>query len=50
MKDKNQESKPAKGFFSRILDRLDKKMEEKAKSSSCCCKSSDKSGGKSCCN
>ena len=37
-----------KGFFSRLVERLDKKMEEKAKSGSCCSKK-DKDEGKPCC-
>lgn len=37
-----------KGFFSRIIDKLDKRLAEKAKRSSCC-NSSDKDKGKSCC-
>jgi len=38
-----------KSFFARLFDKLDKKMEEKAKSSPCCCKPSDKGDG-SCCS
>ncbi|MCC6758051.1 MAG: hypothetical protein IT395_00290 [Candidatus Omnitrophica bacterium] len=37
----------SKGFFARLIERLDKKMEEKAKNNSCC--SSDKSKGGKCC-
>jgi hypothetical protein len=38
-----------KGFWSRLMDNLDKKMEAKAKSSSCCCCPSDpKSDQKTC--
>lgn len=37
-----------KSFFARLFDRLDKKMEKKAKSQPCC-KPSDK-GGNSCCS
>ena len=40
--------KAKKGFFSGMFEKLDKKMEEKAKSGPCC-KSSDK-GGNSCCS
>jgi len=50
MEDKPEEKKLKKGFFVRLLDKIDKKMEEKAKSSSCCCKSNDKEGKKSCCS
>jgi hypothetical protein len=38
-----------KSFFSRFFDKLDKKMEEKARSQSCCSGPKDK-GSKSCCN
>jgi hypothetical protein len=38
-----------KGFWSRLLDSLDKKMEAKAKSSGCCCSSGPQSGQKKCC-
>ncbi|MCX5687502.1 MAG: hypothetical protein NTV71_02500 [Candidatus Omnitrophica bacterium] len=38
-----------KSFFAKLFDRLDKKLEEKAKSESCCCKPSDK-GDSSCCS
>lgn len=30
--------KKKKGLLSRVIDRLDKKMEEKSKKCSCCCK------------
>lgn len=49
MEGKPVEKKSIKGFFSRLFDKLDRKMEEKSKSSSCCCKSSDKAD-KSCCS
>ncbi len=39
--------KKKKGFFGRIMDKLDKKLEEKSKKSSCC--GSDKDKGSSCC-
>ena len=41
-----------KGFFARLLDSLDKKMQEKAKSGSCCCCSGSepkKPENKGCC-
>jgi hypothetical protein len=47
MKEKVGEKKEKKGFFSRMLDKLDKKMEVKAKENKCC-SGSDK--GKSCCS
>lgn len=37
-----------KSFLARWFEKLDKKMEEKAKSQSCCCKSKDKDS--SCCS
>jgi hypothetical protein len=43
---KVQEKK--KGFFARLLERIDKKMEAKAKSAPCCNPSS-KDKGTSCC-
>ena len=42
------EVKKKKGFFSRLIEKLDQKMEEKAKAASCCCKSNKKD--KSCCS
>jgi hypothetical protein len=42
--------KQKKGFFAALLDKLDKKMEEKAKSGPCCCKKDDIEGNKSCCS
>ncbi len=36
-----------KGFFGRMMDKLDKKLEEKSKKTSCC--GSDKDKGSSCC-
>jgi hypothetical protein len=49
MKQNNNKDKAKKGFFAKIFDKLDKKMEEKAKSSSCCCCQDEKSKD-SCCN
>ncbi|MBI4845150.1 MAG: hypothetical protein HY810_01530 [Candidatus Omnitrophica bacterium] len=37
-----------KGFFAKIMDKLDKKLEEKAKGAGCC-GNSDKNKGKPCC-
>lgn len=42
-----QEPEKKKGFFARLFERLDKKLEEKAKDSGCC--SSNKPKGGSCC-
>jgi len=44
-----EKKKAKKGFFCRMFEKLDKKMEEKAKSGPCCSKPSDK-GGSSCCS
>jgi hypothetical protein len=49
MRDKIEEKKTKKGFFSRMFEKLDRKMEEKAKSQPCCPKPTDKGGG-SCCS
>lgn len=39
-----------KGFWARLMDKLDKKMEAQAKkSSSCCCCKDDMQKGKPCC-
>ena len=38
----------AKGLFSRLFEKLDKKMEEKTKSQACCCKPTGKDKS-SCC-
>lgn len=44
----NKENKP-KGFFARLVEKIDKKIEEKAKKSSCSC-GSGKNGENSCCS
>lgn len=49
MKEKDNQKQVKKGFFARIIDRLDKKMQEKAKSSSCCSGQGNK-GKNSCCS
>jgi len=48
MGDKKNEVKK-KSFIAVLLEKLDKKMEEKARSKPCCCKPNDKEG-KSCCS
>jgi hypothetical protein len=45
----NQNEKKKKGFFGKIMDKLDKKLAEKASKSSCCSGGSDKDKGSSCC-
>ncbi len=47
----SQGEKP-KGFLAKFFEKMDKKMQEKAKQSSCCCSSQPKDGkseGGSCC-
>ena len=48
---KNEPKEEKKGFFARLMDTLDKKMEAKAKSGgSCCCASKSKDAeDKKCC-
>jgi len=50
MENKSEEIKSNKGFFAKLFDKLDKKMEEKAKSGSCCGKGDDRKEKKSCCS
>lgn len=38
----------AKGFFTRLIEKIDKKMEEKAKKNPCSCSPKDRNN--SCCN
>jgi len=46
----NSKQKEKKGFFGKLMEKLDKKMEEKAKQSSCCGGSIDsKEKDSSCC-
>jgi len=40
--------KKKKGFFARIIEKIDKNLKEKAERSDCCCGPDKKSGG-SCC-
>lgn len=48
-KKSNQSPKEKKGFFSRLIEKLDKKMEEKARKSPCCLPQ-EKKDNKPCCN
>jgi len=48
MKDKIDQDRVKKGFFARIIDKIDKKMQEKSKAKPCCC-GGDKPD-KSCCS
>lgn len=45
----NPDKNKKRNFFGRLMERLDKKMEEKAKTKSCCDKK-EKNKGKSCCS
>jgi len=38
-----------KGFFAGLIEKLDKKMEEKAKKQGSCCSGNKKGDGSSCC-
>ena len=38
-----------KGFLGRLMEKLDKKMEEKSRKTSCCSGGLDKNKGSSCC-
>ena len=49
MKDPAEEKKVKRGFFARMIDKMDKKMQEKAKAKSCC-GGEDNPGKKSCCS
>jgi len=49
MKDIAGQKEVKKGFFARLIDKLDKKMQEKAKANSCC-GGENKSEKKSCCS
>lgn len=42
-----QKEEKKKGFFKKLMDKLDKKLEDKTKKTSCCGSSKDK--GSSCC-
>ncbi|MDD5116158.1 MAG: hypothetical protein PHW98_03735 [Candidatus Omnitrophica bacterium] len=48
MDNKEDQVKNKKGFFARMIEKLDKKMREKAAQSCCCGK--DKTNKGSCCN
>jgi len=48
-KAKDRKPGKVKRLFLQLFDKIDKKLEEKAKSQTCCCKPSDK-GGNSCCS
>ncbi|MDP3042714.1 MAG: hypothetical protein Q8N62_08360 [Candidatus Omnitrophota bacterium] len=49
MKDLTGQEKVKRGFFARMIEKLDKKMEEKAREGKCC-GGSDKKERKSCCS
>ena len=45
----NMKNIKKKGFFGRLIEKLDKKMEKKAKAKPCC-ENKDKDKNKSCCS
>ena len=45
----NKSTGKKKGFIGRIVEKLDKKIEQKAKSSCCCSGGKGKDKGSSCC-
>ncbi len=47
MEKRNEEKQKNKGFFARMIEKLDKKLESKAKESTCCCR---KDKDPSCCS
>jgi hypothetical protein len=49
MNEKTEVKKTKKGLFTKMFEKLDKKMDEKAKSSPCCCQP-NKSNKDSCCS
>lgn len=51
MDTQNQDAGKGKkrGFFARLIEKLDKKMEDKAKKQGGCCSGSKKGDGSSCC-
>jgi len=49
MKDQAGQKKEKRGFFAWMIDKMDTKMQEKAKAKSCC-GGEDKPGKKSCCS
>jgi hypothetical protein len=44
-----KENAPQKGWFGKWLEKLDKKMEAKAREGGCCCAPKDPKKGSSCC-
>ena len=48
VKDKNETTRK-KSFFAKVFEKLDKKMEEKAKSESCGCRPPNGKDNNSCC-
>jgi len=51
MNDRNKKTETKKGFFSKLMEKLDKRLEEKSKKTGCGCKpKGPEAGGDSCCN
>jgi hypothetical protein len=44
-----EQAKEKKGWFGKLMEKLDKKMEAKAREGNCCCNSKDPKKGSSCC-
>jgi hypothetical protein len=49
MGNNKKDSKEKKGFWARLMAKLDKSLEQKSQESSCCGGGSDKKKGSSCC-
>ncbi len=50
MTEKSNNIKQEKGFWGKLIDQLDKKLETKAKTQGCCCRSSKDEKDSSCCS
>ena len=48
MENKTPKEEKKKGFFAKLFEKLDKKLEDKAKKTGCCC-GPKKESGDSCC-
>ncbi len=46
--EKKDKTEVKKGFWANLLDKLDKKMEDKANSGGCCCSGGNKNKGSKC--
>ncbi|MCU0666092.1 MAG: hypothetical protein MUF05_03245 [Candidatus Omnitrophica bacterium] len=50
MENKNNAANVKKGFWARLMQSLDKKMQEQAKKQPCCCAGKKEEKDDSCCN